>query len=54
MILKDNNSSQSDKDIATQKPRNKVNVEDAAEVSTHRLCNCPRSEPGIVSWDIDD
>jgi hypothetical protein len=53
MMSRDNNSYQSDKDIAIQKP-DKVKIDDdAAKANAHKLCDCPGSEPGKVKIDID-
>jgi hypothetical protein len=37
-----------DKYIATKKP----DIDAAAKVDAHKLCNCPHSEPGKINLDI--
>jgi hypothetical protein len=56
-IVKDNSSEHSHKDIVTKekKPSRVMIYGDsiiAAKANTHRLCNCPNSEPGKISLDI--
>lgn len=53
-MSEDNYNNRQDKFIAAQRP-NKVKVSDgAAKSCAEKLCNCPGSEPGKVSADIDD
>jgi hypothetical protein len=55
MMFKDNNSNQSDKDIATQKPNSKrIKISDVAKAKTAKLCDCPNSEPEEVKIDINE
>jgi hypothetical protein len=54
MMFKDNYHNHVSKFIATQKPNNKVKVDDvAAKANTRKLCECPGNEPGKVKIDVN-
>ena len=51
MIIQ-SNTNQQDKFIVAKKKPNCEIASDAAKVNSHKLCDCPRSEPGKINLDI--